>query len=120
LINGTCVLGSSPIPSDPGCKSWNGTTCLECSPYWTFNSENHCVLVSTLCKTYQGLACTSCFTGYDLVNGSCIFSAPHRPTDAGCAKWNWKDGICLECSNNWYFTDGICTPVDALCNTYDR
>jgi proprotein convertase subtilisin/kexin type 5 len=68
------------------------------------------------------LNCTSCFNGYVLASGSCIFSPLNSalPPDAGCALWNWSNQTCVACSHFWFFKNGVCTPVSDLCKTYDN
>jgi hypothetical protein len=123
LVNGACVFSPSnnAAPADAGCKTWLNGACKECSNYFAFNANGVCTAVSDQCKTYEGLSCTSCFNGFTLVNGSCIFSPfnPTAPTDAGCSVWDWNKQICLSCSPYWYFVNGVCTPVSDLCRTYD-
>lgn len=120
----TCVYSPSNVapPTDPGCKVWSNGLCLECSERWAFNADKICVTVSDLCKTSEGLTCTSCFKGYVLDNGACIFSPVNHqaPSDAGCKTWDWDNQICLECSNWWFFSEGKCVPVSDLCKTYNR
>ena len=60
--------------------------------------------------------------GYDLKNGSCVFSSFNnaKPSDNGCAKWDWNNQICLQCSNGWTFNaNKVCTPVSDQCKTWD-
>jgi hypothetical protein len=127
-VNGTCVFSPSntAAPSDAGCKSWdwNNQVCLECSKGSTFNSARICVTVSDQCKTNDvaGL-CTSCYKGYDLFNESCVLSTFNnaKPSDAGCASWDWDNQVCLTCSIRWAFNaNHKCTPVDDYCSSYDK
>ena len=57
LNNGVCELSAfnTLAPTDAGCNDWDwqGQVCLSCSPYWVFNSNNVCVPVDPLCKTYN-------------------------------------------------------------------
>lgn len=125
LQNGQCNLAPEVKPSDIGCKIWDwpNQVCLSCSANFAFNQNNACVPVSDQCKEHdaQGL-CTSCYFGYDLQAGSCILSPSNnrRPSDLGCADWDWNNDKCLTCSN-WYFfnANGVCVPVSDLCATYD-
>jgi proprotein convertase subtilisin/kexin type 5 len=122
LVNGTCLVSSSNFapPTDPGCSDWVNGVCKACSNWWAFNSNGVCTAVSSLCKTNQGLDCTSCYNGYVLTNGSCLLSSENAfPTDAGCAKWNWATQTCLACSSHWFSLNGVCVPVSSQCNTYD-
>ena len=97
--------------------------CLQCSNGWTFNSNKVCTPVSDQCKAWdsKGL-CTSCFKGYDLRNGNCVFSSFNnaKPSDSGCGKWDWDNQVCLECSKGWVFNaNKVCTPVSDQCKTWD-
>ena len=59
------------------------------------NGDGICVVVNDQCKTHgaNGL-CESCFVGYDLVDGQCVFSPKNLegPSDKGCK--TFVDGIC--------------------------
>ena len=126
LKNGQCIFSESnnAKPSDSGCTTWdwNNQVCLKCSSGWVFNANKVCVAVSDLCKTYGDHGdCTSCYSGYDLKNGQCIFSESNnaRPSDLGCGTWDWQNQVCLKCSNRWFFNSHKkCVPVDDNCNTY--
>lgn len=62
----------------------------------------------------------SCYVGYDLINGACVFSPLNtaHPTDVGCKIWNGS--VCLECSFNWYFNSNkVCVPTSDQCKTSD-
>ena len=58
-------------------------------------------------------------------NGKCIAkdlsqSSNVQPSDPGCAKWDWPNQKCLQCSTRYYFNNqGICTQVSDYCNTYN-
>lgn len=125
LNNGSCVFSPSnnASPSDPGCKSWVNGACKECSKNWVFNAKDVCIPVSDLCKSSDNTGnCVTCYKGYDLVNGSCLYSPSNnaKPQDGGCASWDWDNAVCLACSNNWVFDiNGICIKVNDLCRTYD-
>ena len=112
-------------PSDLGCSKWDwaNQVCLECSKEWVFNADGACVPVSDQCKSHDtnGL-CTSCFAGYDLVDGTCVFGAINtaKPSDSGCGKWDWNNQVCLECSSGWVFNaDGVCVTVSDQCASHD-
>jgi len=127
LKNGSCVYSDSnnKKPSDLGCSKWDwdNSLCLECSKSWVFNNQGVCIPVSDQCKTSDSNgACLSCWKGYDLKKGSCVYSSSNnkKPSDLGCGKWDWDNQKCLSCSKNWYFNnDGECTPIDDLCSTFD-
>ena len=125
LSEGACSFSSSnnsPL-TDAGCKIWDWTTnsCKKCSDFW-YSSEGLCLPVSDNCKTFDETngQCLSCYAGYDLNSGSCVFSPSNTAavTDAGCKVW--KSGVCQECSTYWVFNNaGICIPVSDECRTYD-
>ena len=127
LKNGVCEFSSfnNANPSDSGCGNWDwdNQVCLACSNGWTFNADKVCVAVSDLCASQnENGACTSCFKGYDLVDGVCEFSAFNnaKPSDLGCATWDWDNQVCLECSKNWVKNaDGACVPVSDQCSAHD-
>jgi hypothetical protein len=80
------------------------------------------VPVSEQCKTHDAKSgeCTGCYKGYDLVNGSCVVSSRNdRPSDPGCADWNWDAQVCLSCSKYYVLKNGTCESVSLLCRTYD-
>ena len=127
MKDGQCVFSASnnAQPVDLGCKvwDWDNQKCLECSTNWVFNSKGVCVPVSDQCKTSDASgACSSCYKGYDLVKGQCVFSASNnaQPADLGCKTWDWDSQKCLECSTNWVFnSQGVCVPVSDQCRTSD-
>jgi hypothetical protein len=128
LTNGNCVFSASNTakPLDLGCANWdwNNQVCLACSNGYTFNNNKVCTTVSNQCKTYDSASglCLTCFKGYDLINGACVFAASNNahPSDLGCAKWDWDNQVCLSCSKNWVFnSQGVCTPVSDQCSTSD-
>lgn len=79
--------------------------------------------VEDVCKTHDDTGlCQTCYNGYALINGTCIFSSFNnaKPTDPGCSKWNWDNQTCLECSFNWVQdSNGFCSPVKEDCRTHD-
>ena len=124
LSNGVCSVSSSNAhPSDLGCATWdwNRQVCLVCSSRFVFNAQGSCIPVSDNCNQYNSLsgACTSCYKGYDLVNGQCTVSAATNPLDLGCATWDWNRQVCLQCSTRWVFNaNNICVQVSDNCNQY--
>lgn len=126
LKSGSCVASPSnnAKPSDIGCAQWDwdNQICLKCSKNWVFNTKGTCIQVSSQCLTSNTNGqCTSCYKGYDLVNGICYFSPSNnaKPLDLGCAKWDWDNLICLQCSTNWIFNaDKVCIQVDPLCSSF--
>lgn len=128
LEKGSCVFSASnnAKPSDLGCSKWDlkSQACLSCSKNWVFNTNKVCTPVSDFCKssTDNGV-CTSCYSGYDLINGACLISSTNtaRPSDLGCAAWDWGNNICLTCSKNWVFNSNkVCTQVSSFCKTSDE
>lgn len=116
--NGACVVNQD-FPTDKGCKTWEGVTCTECSFSYVFNLVGSCISVSDQCKTYNETngECTSCYHGYSVVNGSCIYNK-EDPAKGGCKDWNWDAKICNECSPNWVLLDGTCIAVSDQCRTH--
>lgn len=112
-------------PTDLGCGlwDWNNQVCLKCSNGWTFNDKKACVPVSDQCKTHDDKGnCLTCYQGYDLNQGQCLFSSSNsaKPSDLGCATWDWNNQLCLKCSNGWTFNDKkICVAVSDQCKTHD-
>ena len=80
LKKGQCVFSdfNNAKPADSGCATWDwdNQVCLACSKGWVFNDKHSCVASSDLCKSIDSKSgdCTSCYEGYDLQNGQCIFS----------------------------------------------
>ena len=126
LKEGQCIFSdfNNAKPSDSGCATWDwdNQVCLACSKDWVFNDKKVCVPVSDLCKSHaENGDCTSCYEGYDLKEGQCLWSDFNnaRPSDLGCATWDWKNQVCLKCSHRWFFnSQKRCVPVDDNCNNY--
>ena len=124
--NGACIFSESnnAKPADSGCGTWDwaNQVCLKCSNGWVFNAKKVCVAVSDLCKTNDEAGnCLTCYEGYDLKDGACVFSASNNahPSDLGCGTWDWKNQVCLKCSHRWFFNaKKQCVPVDDNCNSY--
>lgn len=124
-VDGACVYSASnnAKPADLGCGvwDWNNNICLSCAKNWVFNTNKICVPVSDLCKSAESSGlCASCYRGYDLLNGACVFSASNniRPSDLGCYDWDWNNNICLTCSRGWAFNaNKVCVAVSDLCKT---
>lgn len=127
LANGTCSFAVNAAVPDLGCKIWNFTlgSCATCSNWWFYNTTSHlCQQVSTLCATFDPATgwCLTCYSGYALDSGVCVvvpLSAPHGPTEYGCAVWNGT--VCVSCSFNWVFNGkGVCVTVSDQCKTHDN
>lgn len=121
---GKCIANPAPFtPSkDSLCKTWEKDVCTSCSNRAYFDSNGICQGVSSYCNTWDGKTggCLSCFAGYDLEKGSCVFSPSNnaKPSDQGCSKWDWNQNKCLACSLNWVFNaNNICVPVSDFCKT---
>ena len=85
------------------------------------NANGVCISVSDICRTHDpnGL-CLTCYAGYDLANGNCVFSPSNNatPSDLGCK--TWVNGSCTECSQSFVFdSNGVCVPVSTDCRTHD-
>jgi hypothetical protein len=110
-------------PSDLGCGKWdwNNQVCLACSQGWVFNSNKVCQSVSGQCKTWDNSgACLTCYVGYNLENGACNLAPISGPSDVGCAKWDWTNQVCLNCSARWVFdSKGKCSPVSSNCQSFN-
>jgi hypothetical protein len=124
LKDGACVLADVKGPTDLGCAKWDwdNQKCLQCSQRWTFNTAGVCTPVNDWCSTWDNYgACTACYKGYNLKDGACVLADVKGPTDLGCAKWDWDNQKCLQCSQRWTFnTAGVCTPVNDWCSTWDN
>ena len=62
--------------------------------------------------------CLTCFKGYDLKEGQCVFADSNNahPVDLGCGLWDWDNQKCLKCSDKWAANaDGVCVPVSDQC-----
>ena len=126
LANGKCLFSASNTmkPTDLGCGTWDwaNQVCLACSKDWVKNAQGACVAVSDNCATHAANGdCTTCYKGYDLVKGACVFSPSNnaRPSDLGCATWDWEKQICLACSKDWFKSaSGQCVPVADQCATH--
>ena len=122
---GSCTQSPLAAPSDAGCSLWssNQKTCLQCSHRFFFGANGQCSAVSDFCATWDKASgdCLSCYSGYDLSNGTCCVSLAHNDaTDPGCASWDWNNNVCLKCSNNWVFNaNKVCIQVSSQCNTFD-
>lgn len=121
-FQGQClVVPSAPnstAPSDPLCSRWQGSVCLQCSNSAYFRN-GACVQSDPLCRTFDSNsgACLSCYYGYALQGGKCSVADTAGPVDALCAKW--ANGVCSQCSQGAYFSNGVCTQSNTLCKTYD-
>lgn len=63
----------------------------------------------------------TCYKGYELYEQFCVLSAIviEKPTDKGCALWDWDNQVCLKCSPSYYMNEeGVCERLDNLCREY--
>ena len=104
-VDGECVYSpeNTANPADLGCATWDwdNQVCLKCAKRWAFNADRVCVPVSDQCKSHNDDgSCASCYKGYDLKDGQCIYSLSNeaKPADQGCATWDWDNQVCLACS----------------------
>ena len=82
-------------------------------------SGGSCLQVNPLCNTFDPNfgTCLSCYRGYNLVNGNCTVSS--QPSSAANCR-NFTNGVCVQCSNRFFTLNGVCTPVNDYCNTYNE
>lgn len=117
LNNGNCSVSIVSSGSN-NCANFSNGVCVRCSRGFYMANDGSCRLVSALCNTYNESYgyCTSCYPGYILVNGECSI-APQSTANLNCR--NFSNGMCYECSNRFYSSNGICTPVNDYCNSYN-
>ena len=125
LQNNVCVVSQMSGPIDSGCARWNwdSQVCLECSVRFIFDSQGKCVPVDNFCQEYDSVgSCTSCYKGYEVMNGKCVEMAVNivGPTDKGCKTWDWDNQVCLECSFRYVFnSENKCVQVSDNCKDFD-
>lgn len=111
-ICSTCINGY--YVSNGGCAAVNmlcGTykqsdgSCLTCIPGYVLQSGN-CILpslgIDPNCLQYLNSYCSSCATGYSLINFWCT------PIDPNCAQYDYVNNLCLSCAQ-------LKTPQGANC-----
>lgn len=128
LNDGACVVDpsaprSTDVNANPYCSKWGTNGCETCAERTFFNANGICQRVNDECWTWDPVdgLCLTCYKGYDLVNGSCLYSSANvaATTDPGCR--TWESGVCLECSLRWVFNAlGFCSPVQDVCRTFDN
>lgn len=111
LNNGVCEVSTKNIgPSDLGCAEWNwdNQICIACSRNWVA-LNGVCEKVSPLCNTYNNVtgACTSCFSGYALTDGSC------SPAPISLCKSEDSNG-CLSCYGGYALYQKRCISLSSL------
>ncbi len=106
--------------SDPNCKTFNGSVCVECSKGAVFNPFKVCIIVDPSCFTYNSDngACTGCYPGFALSGSICVLSTASTVIDPNCL--NYTSGKCVQCSLRYIIgANGACQNVNPLCNTYN-
>jgi proprotein convertase subtilisin/kexin type 5 len=121
LFNGQCLVSPAipaAAPSDPACAKWQGSTCLQCSRSAYFKN-GVCVESNTLCKTFDSTngACTSCYYGYTIQGDNCVVANTTGNADPLCARW--ANGVCSQCAQSAYFSNGVCVQSNTFCKTFD-
>lgn len=102
------------------CKSFKGAACTSCV-FRYFLSSGYCLPVSDLCKTFNPKFgfCTSCYDGYDLVDGSCQLPEPIPNSDPNCVSYSATG--CIYCLGGYFLnSQGTCQLVSNLCIGYDQ
>jgi hypothetical protein len=126
LKDGDCVW--SPFndqgAADEGCAKWDwdNQVCLQCSERYIM-TKSGCKRVSDHCADWDNAwgECTKCYKGYDLKDGECVWSSlnDQGAADEGCAKWDWDNQVCLQCSIRYEMTDKGCKRVSDHCADWD-
>ena len=106
-MNGQCTIEIEEKVPDDFCAEWDwdAKVCLKCSQRAVQSENGRCIKVSDLCRDYSSNGdCASCYKGYELKEGRCeIVNVAVFSMDLGCAKWDWDNLICLQCSFRYYF-----------------
>ena len=100
---------------DPYCSHFNGTTCIQCSWGYRFNSERVCVELDYLCRLYNPASyqCEQCYPGFMVGQEQrCVLI-----TEPGCLVW-FRQG-CQSCYSGYYLLSGKCQPIDPLCSNFN-
>jgi hypothetical protein len=116
LQGSTCVI-SSVGNNNPNCANFSNGVCVRCSQGY-YMSGNNCLQVSPLCNTFDpnNGNCLSCYPGYTIQGFTCVISGQSA---AGQNCRNFSNGVCIQCSNRYYNLNGVCTPVNDYCNSYN-
>lgn len=120
LANGRCNVDNSSN-LNPYCQVFVNSTCLNCSRGYYFDSNKVCQQIDPLCKVfdYANTVCTTCYTGFSLVNGSCTISDSASPSDPNCRTFD-SNNLCLNCSKGFYFNQNkVCTQINSNCRSFD-
>ena len=82
-----------------------------------FLFENVCLQVYPECKEYDERTgeCTSCYSGYFLLEGQCQIVATALSVPF-CQNYNPLDPRqCLKCVTGYYLSGNVCNKVSATC-----
>lgn len=71
-----------------------------------------------MCKTFdrENGNCLSCYTGYEVADGTCIVS---KTADPFCKKVD-QSGKCAFCFQGYISIKGKCTQQNPLCKSIDK
>ena len=74
-------------------------------------------MVNPLCKTYDQKSgnCLSCYQGYSISNGQCIFLV----VDSNCKIFSNQLHKCIECIHRYFYDEKKCSMVSGLCKGYN-
>ena len=115
LQNGLCVIDNTYINNNPLCRSFNGSVCVACATR-SYLVNGICIAVNDQCNTWNSYngQCTSCYNGYALNNGQCVYIAPPvQPPgpsanfDIYCSR-NGYNGECTQCFYGFKLVSGRC------------
>lgn len=97
-------------------------SCSQCKGGFSLIS-GQCVVPIPNCLAYSSnnsvSICSACVPGFKLSASQCLFDQSSLEAinrDPNCASYN--NNICLTCANRYYFSRGICTPVNPNCRNY--
>jgi hypothetical protein len=105
------------IDLNPYCLTFTGTVCAFCLPNYYLGTNGICIALSSACNTYnmQTGFCLSCPVGYLFYNNQCsnlVYTNPYCQLFTGT--------ICTRCYDRYWLNNGLCVPVNNLCNTYEQ
>lgn len=117
-FNGNCIIESFYL-LNPYCSRWTSSGCAACAPWSYPNSNNVCVLVNPLCRSFNNVngLCLSCYNGYNLNNGSCLSGS--GAVDPNCQ--TFTNGTCSQCYGGYYYKRSTlsCLLNSKNCSNYD-
>lgn len=119
--DGVCTLANGL------CHTFNRTNgdCLTCyGGYRLYGAI--CVVAVSNCATYDGRVCSTCVTGYTLVNGTCqqnliIVPPIIIPTIANCSSYSGSllTRVCVACVTGYTLVSGQCFVAIPECLSYN-